>query len=215
MLEERLYYQLEPPQDPQEFLRTWETGNDAQRDGLAGVAIAIKKENYAGIIIKSLEEKYQQAPDEERKHIVATFDRLGARNSRIEKTTTNLLISLLDADSKQAVAIVNGLQNKTQRAAIRILDPRETKRSSEDEIMIAKEILLITGKKYIDIISGNFSDEVKDRTWRGMWYCAALPELRPEIESALTKLADTTPSPELQKGARVELNNIIKKLGPR
>ena len=209
MLENELPKQyIEPPANADDFINSWNSGDHFARDSLADVSSLIMNEDYAGLINDHFISKYETANKAERADIVYLLDRLGAKMPVIDRKTTQALVDLIDADDENIVIMIKALQNKTQRAAIKLLDSRVKKRTTEEDIAISKDIFTITGEKYIEIISGNYNDQAKDRTWRGMWYCATLPEYKSKIESALQTLEKTTQNEALRIGARTELENI-------
>lgn len=161
-------------QDSQVLLHLWSQSTELQEE-IAAQIFVIENETAAQDLFSELSSRYKSARPEERQNIILAMDNLGARNPASEVSTTNFLSQQFSSREFDA-EIIEGLKNKVDRA---------TSNGSAEEVQQSLPIVSTSGKLFLQIIEGEYPQELQLQAMAGIYRCVADPALVGRIKSDL------------------------------
>jgi len=161
-------------QDSQALLHLWSQSTELQEEIAAQLSV-IENESSAQDLFSKLSGRYESASPEERQNIIIAMDNLGARNPSTEVSTTNFL-SQQFSDREFVAEIIEGLKNKVMRA---------TSSKDSEEIQQLLPIVSTSGKLFLQIIEGDYPQELQLQAMAGIYYCVSDPALAGRIKKDL------------------------------
>lgn len=162
-------------QDSQALLHLWSQSTELQEE-IAAQLFVVENESPAQDLFSKLSNRYESATPEERQNIIMAMDNLGARNPSAEISTTEFLGQKF-AGREFDTEIIEGLKNKVMRAT--------TSNDSVEEAQQLMPIVSISGKLFLQIIEGEYSQELQLQAMSGIYRCVFDPDLAGRIKSDL------------------------------
>ena len=129
---------------------------------------AIHNDQAASELFDNLNGRFAQASDIEKRNILASFEHLGFTNHPAELATTDFLVDVCQKDFPFLKEALGSLKGKVFRDTLE----RNARFSNRDTVeQDAIPILVKSGRKFLEIVEGDFDPDLKKQAAASIWRC--------------------------------------------